>query len=123
MKAASTQGRIKSGKRGGYAKSRKGKQKMACTKKSWGGCQMANHTEPKLIEQVFDAAKKAGAKMGGAAGSLGTLTMNIHWRPTGSTKAKSVPCKNCEKGICAAVGCGLKIVICKNGKPTEPDCD
>ena len=67
MKAASTQGRVKSGKRGGYAKSRKGKQKMACTKKSWGGCQMANHTEPKLIEQVFDAAKKAGAKMGGAA--------------------------------------------------------
>ena len=122
MKAASTQTRVKSGKRQGYAKSRKGNQKMACSKKSWGGCQNANHTEPKLIEQVFDAAKKAGVPTGGAPGSLGTLTMNIHWRPTGETKVQNVPCPNCAKGICEAIACGLKIVICKNGKPTQPKC-
>jgi hypothetical protein len=122
MKAASTQGRVKSGKRKGYAKSRKGAQKMACSKKSWGGCQNANHTEPKLIEQVFDAAKKSKIPMPAAPGALGTLTMNINWRPTGETKTKSDPCKNCEKGICQAVACGLNIVICQNGKPTKPEC-
>ena len=68
--------------------------KMACTDQSWGGCQNANHTEPKLIEQVFDAARTAGVA------PSGTLTMNIHWRPTGETKAKNVPCANCKKGIC-----------------------
>jgi Domain of unknown function (DUF4150) len=122
MKAASSQSRVKSGKRGGYAKSRKGNQKMACTKKSWGGCQNANHTEPKLLEQVFDAARKANVPMPGAAGSLGTLTMNINWKPTGETKVKNNPCPNCKKGICAAIDCGLKVVICKDGAPTNPKC-
>jgi hypothetical protein len=96
---------------------------MGCSGNSWGGCQNANHTEPKLIEQVFDATRQAGVPTSGPPGSLGTLTMNIHWRPTGETKAKSDPCPNCKKGICEAVACGLDIVICKNGKPTEPDCD
>jgi hypothetical protein len=123
MKAVSSQGRVKSGKRAGYAKSRKGNQKMACTKKSWGGCQNANHTEPKLLEQVFDAARKSKIPMPAAPGALGTLMMNIHWKPTGKTKPKSDPCPNCLKGICAAVSCGLKVVICKDGKPTDPDCD
>lgn len=122
MKACSRKSLVQSGKSSGYAQSRPADQDRACTSDSWGGPLFANHTEPKLIEQVFDAAKQLNLPMPAAPGSLGTLTMNIQWRPTGETDISDQPCSSCKSGICAAVSCGLEIRLCEDGAPTKPPC-
>jgi hypothetical protein len=122
MKAISRQSLVKRSKRNGYAKSRSGNQKRACTSGSAGGGRMANHTEPKIIEQIFQAARTAGASMPTAAPGLGKLTMNVYHKPPDPERADAKPCPSCEKEICAAVGCGLEITLCVNGNKKKPNC-
>ncbi len=77
-----------------------------------------SHTESRLIESALEGMK---GKAAAAAGSLGTLTMKINWRTKGDFSTK--PCPNCERVICAAKECGLKIMLCgEEGKPVEPKC-
>jgi hypothetical protein len=125
MKAVSDQGWVKSSKKDGYAQSRSGNQKMACTNKKWKtkgehGKRKANHTEPKLIEQIFDAARANKIPMPAAPGSLGKLRMSIHWKSGGEVRPD--PCPNCQKGVCAAVACGLEITLCQDGEETPAPC-
>ena len=37
---------------------------------------------------------------------------------------RTCPADNCKRGICAAVSCGLTIVLCnKENEETEPPCE
>jgi len=71
------------------------------------------HTESRIIEELF----------AGAGGSLqGTLLMAIDW-PTGKEGKKESACEHCERLICAAMKCGLNIVLCKKGEAEQQDPD
>lgn len=91
----------------GFAPPRNCDQTMACNDTQWGAAGNNNHTEPKLIEQIFEAA--GSPKKPRTAGSLGTLRMRI---------SRTV-CPRCQKGICEAVRCGLEIVLCEGEPPQE----
>ena len=107
--AITRQDLIKSGRRNGYAKPRPPDQKMACTSEQWGAGGSNNHTEPKLLEQFFPAP------------GSGTLTMSISWK-NAAGQVRPDACTRCHKGICTAIGCGLNILLCKEGKPEKPKC-
>ncbi len=71
------------------------------------------HTESRIIEELF----------AGGTGSLqGTLLMAIDW-PTGEPGMEESPCKQCERLICAAMKCGLNIVLCQEGEAKQQDPD
>lgn len=111
MKALTPKKLIKSSKRNQFAKSRKSNEKMACTGKEWGAGGNNNHTEPKLIEQLFPTP------------GSGTLTMRIFHKPAGAN-ADAEPCTRCREGICKAVKCGLTIKLCdSDGKEQTPPCN
>jgi len=105
------------GRNGSVARSRAPDETMACTDEQWGSSGLNNHTEPKLMEQVFDAPGAAGAAPGAAGGSLGTMTMNIYHCNVNEGTVDSDPCPRCECGICTAQSCGLRILICGLGEP------
>jgi hypothetical protein len=91
-----------------------GDNSRACGKGGNYNPASCGHAEARMIEEVFSAA-------GGAAGSLGTLTLNIDWHPGGGGQSNQ-PCGGCHNLICEAKDCGLEIKICDNGKPTDPKC-
>ena len=68
-----------------------------------------SHTESRIIEDIMGAP---GFQPGG------TLLMSINWNSGGTVK--NVPCKHCERVICAAQECGLIIRLCQ-GKPPQPN--
>jgi hypothetical protein len=88
---------------------------MGCTSEEWGSSGLNNHTEPKLMEQVFSAAGNPSSP--GPPGSLGTMTMNIYHCNVNAGTVDSDPCPRCECGICTAQACGLRILICDLGEP------
>lgn len=79
----------------------------------------SRHTEGRMIEDIFSG-------MPGASGSLGTLKMSIdhEFRDSkGKIRTDNEPCDACQKTICKAVECGLKIILCKGDPPKEkPGC-
>jgi hypothetical protein len=103
------------GRNGAVARSRPADQTMGCTDEQWGSSGLNNHTEPKLMEQVFDAAGRPNATA--PAGSLGTMTMNIYHCNINEGTVDADPCPRCECGICTAQACGLRILICDLGEP------
>lgn len=120
MAAMTRQDLIRSGSRNGFARSRPPDQTIACTDQQYGSGGPNNHTEPKLIENVFWAAGNPTSP--GAPGSLGTLTMNIHHQPQPPEAADCEPCGSCRKAICIAVACGLAIKLCENGQERDAPC-
>jgi hypothetical protein len=100
---------------GAVARSRPPDQRMGCSSEEWGSSGLNNHTEPKLMEQVFEAAGNPTTP--GGPGSLGTMTMNIYHCNTTNGTVDSDPCPRCECGICTAQACGLRILICGLGEP------
>lgn len=110
MMAVTPQPYIRSGVSNAFAQPRPSGQTMACNpNEEWGDGGSNNHTEPKIIEQIFEAAGNPATL--GLPGSLGKLKMNI---------SRDV-CPRCQKGICEAVKCGLDIVLCEGDPPTEVD--
>ena len=90
------------------------------------GRSSCNHTEGRFIEDLFKTQSNDG-RLGGSC----TLVMKIKWKQRKlikDTKGRVVrvlekppldkPCPRCEKTICHAMYCGLKILLCKteNGK-------
>jgi hypothetical protein len=120
MPAATPMDLIRSNQQNGFAPARPGNQTMACCPEQWGAGGNNNHTEPKLIEQIFTAA--GNPTVAGVAGSLGSLVMSIFHCPGGNVPADNIPCPRCATGICKAIECGLDIKICDEGEPTEPNC-
>ena len=71
------------------------------------------HAESRTVEAVF---AKFGAQPGG------TLTFSIRQKK-GTGEMLNRPCEDhCKPMLCAAQACGIKIRICKNGKPEDLDC-
>jgi hypothetical protein len=127
LKAVTPGDLVRSDKASGYAKSNS-KKTMACSGKEYGASsprksavenqKTRNHTEPKLMEPIFQAA---GASGGGKP--LGTLTMKIFHKDVGKP-ADAMPCDSCKEAICAATSCGLDIKLCdKDNQPADPPCD
>jgi hypothetical protein len=79
------------------------------------GC---GHAEARMIEEVFSAAGRMGLPSGA---SLGSLTLNIEWKPSGGGTSNQ-PCGGCHNLICESMDCGLDIKICDKGKATEVNC-
>lgn len=71
--------------------------------------QHGGHSEARLIETVLKGTSGSGPK--------GTLVMSIDWKS--GKKRMQTPCDNCKRVICAAMACGLEIVLCQ-GKPPKP---
>src|ERR1019366_3603625 len=117
MQAVTPADLVKSCYTNGYAPARPADQTMACTDEQWGAGGNNNHTEPKLIEQIFDAAKQLGVGMPTPPGGLGTLRMQINHK--GGSLPDNEVCPRCQKGICAAVKCGLEILLCEGDPPKE----
>ncbi|MEZ2354718.1 hypothetical protein [Caballeronia sp. RCC_10] len=124
--AYSSLSRLPKGRQSRYAQGvKRGEPSKMCKKKNGedfehatqgfsSGC---SHTEARLVEDAFKGP-------GGAEGC--ELMMKIKWKqrvvfknPQGKiTGAKNVaplakPCKDCEKVLCHAQYCGLKIFLCK----------
>lgn len=71
-----------------------------------------SHTESRIIETIFRNAGKEGPK--------GTLLMSIDWnvKEEGRWLKKKTCCKACQRLLCAAQLCGMRIVLCdKNNRP------
>lgn len=96
------------------------------------GRSSCNHTEGRFIEDLFKDNGKEGRV------TSCSLTMKIKWKQrklVKDAKGKVLrvlgkppldkPCPRCEKTICHAMSCGMKIFLCKteNGqeKKREPD--
>jgi hypothetical protein len=74
------------------------------------------HAESRIVEGLFSG-------FGSSPG--GTLTLKIRWKTNNQGLPRDSPCEDhCQDMLCAAKACGLKIMICKNGKdkPTELEC-
>jgi hypothetical protein len=117
MKAMTPQAALASPQNSGY-QGPNGKGTMACTEELYGGSragptpgtfigprrpgheransEFRNHTEAKIIEGLF----------GSTPPQLGTL----------KTKISKISCWSCRRAICAAVNCGLTIILCNNEK-------
>jgi hypothetical protein len=82
-----------------------------------------SHTEGKFIEDLFQKPPGGFANDEGRVNC--TMTISIKWKQRAKDAKgqwrelppKEVPCKACEKTICHAIHCGLKISLCK----TQPD--
>jgi hypothetical protein len=136
--AYSSLSRLPTKARGRYAKGTGGKRSNMCKKKKNGKPfkhspdnfrSSCNHTEGRIIEDLF---KKHGLNPTGCE-----LVMKIKWKQrVPIKKGKKIigfrekppldkPCPHCEKVICHAIACGLKIFLCKdnNGeqRKEEPD--
>jgi hypothetical protein len=109
MQAITPQDLIRSGSRNGFAKPRPPGQKMACNNENWGLGGKNSHTMPKLIEHLFPTP------------GSGTLTMSISWKNLFG-QVRPDPCPRCHKGIFKAIGCGLNIILYKDGKPESYKC-
>jgi len=54
---------------------------------------------------------------------LGSLTLNIQWKPRGGGADRNEPCPDsCRDLICEAIESGLDIKICDGGQPNTPPC-
>lgn len=117
IKAVSRQDLIRSSKRTGFASSRKAPQQVACSAASWGGIRNCNHTEPKILEQIFDSVGRQGT------GPAGSVTMRIQWHQGGGLP-RPVPCPVCHTKMCvAATKCNIDISLCSDSHQKEPlDC-
>jgi hypothetical protein len=113
--AMSRQSLISSGSDTKFAESRPPDQAIGCSDHEYGFMKN-NHTEPKLMEEIFSGAGGAG----GPAGSLGTLTMNINYVKVGKKPTNWI-CDSCIDGICMAIECGLDIELCENGKKVSAE--
>ncbi|GJH13239.1 hypothetical protein CBA19CS11_30395 [Caballeronia novacaledonica] len=86
------------------------------------------HTEARLVEDAFGSGKGEGCK----------LSMRIRWKQrklikdskgkvTGAISGppKDFACENCERVLCHAKYCGLKIFLCKDdgSKSGPPNCE
>jgi uncharacterized protein DUF4150 len=77
------------------------------------------HSEAKIIQTIVKKAAQAGV-----GPPLGSLTMNIDWRPTGKDPSDR-PCEDCKTLICDAIKeCDLEIKLCAKGadKPAPMQC-
>ncbi|MEY4562694.1 MAG: hypothetical protein RLZZ618_1971 [Pseudomonadota bacterium] len=142
QKAYSSLSRLPKSAQKNYAQGTKGKKSNMCPKANGKPFKHSpdnfrsscNHTEGRLIEDLF---KKQGS--GGTVPSGCELTMKIKWRQRTAVKtakgnikgyksrpAREGPCAQCEKVICHAKKCGLKIFLCVTKKDKqekqEPDC-
>jgi hypothetical protein len=105
---------------GGFVKGKKFGQKggktIVCGKEfeyPAAGIPKCAHTEARILDTLMEVDKLTQGSPGG------TLLMAINWQ---SKKGPSSdPCPDCNRMICAAAEC-LKIQLCKEGEPTEPDC-
>jgi hypothetical protein len=127
---------VKAGKRAGFAvgkkwpytkrkprKAKKGKYAKAykgCQEKSKYDPQGMQHAEATMIEDILNAARQNGVAM--PPGPVGSLTLSIKWKPSGTRLNRDDPCPSCEDLVCQAKECGLDIKICKDGKKTTPKC-
>jgi uncharacterized protein DUF4150 len=68
------------------------------------------HTESRIIEDIF-------AGRHGLTPPPGELTLNINWESKKGPDDK--PCPNCQRVVCAAAACGLKITICTANEEVE----
>jgi len=116
-KAMTPQEAALSPKKNGFADPNQ-KKTMACSGERYGGSrstpssgpikpgharsnvEFRNHTEGKIIEQFFSTRPIPS----GPPGSVGRL----------KTKISKISCWSCKRAICAAVRCGLEIVLCNN---------
>jgi len=141
QKAYSSLSRLPKSAQKNYAQGTKGKKSNMCPKANGKPFKHSpdnfrsscNHTEGRLIEDLFKQQGKEGKVPGGCE-----LTMKIKWRQrkplenakgniTGyqSKAAKEIPCGQCEKVICHAKKCGLKVFLCitENGKQHKQESD
>lgn len=118
MPAATPMDIIRSNQQNGFAPARPANQTMACSQEQWGAGGNNNHTEPKIIEQIFEAAGNPTAPT-----PLGSLVMNIFHVPGGNPAppGDNIPCPRCHHGICKAIECGLDIKVCSAGTPSQPE--
>ena len=102
---------------------KKGKEFEHAEKGRTSSCQ---HTEGRFIEDQF----KEHATPAGRVSNC-TVSMSIKWKQRTAdsmgrykeTEPLDKPCGDCEKTICHAIYCGMKILICKeDGQRHEPDC-
>jgi Domain of unknown function (DUF4150) len=107
MRAVTSQQWIQNGA-DGFAPGRPANARVACTDEGFPP-PSGNHTEPKLIGQIFDRFP-----MGAPAGSLGTLRMNIGYQGRGLPAPRNNwVCDRCQHLICKAIDCGLNIELCE----------
>ena len=116
-KAMTPQEAALSPKRNGFAPPNK-KKTMACSGERYGGSrstpssgpikpgharsntEFRNHTEGKIFEPFFNRRPIPS----GPPGSVGRV----------KTKISKISCWSCRRAICAAVECGLEIVLCND---------
>lgn len=72
---------------------------------------LTSHTESRILETVHGMAAP------GMPG--GSLLMAINWNNSATPED---PCDHCKELVCQAKEC-IDIKLCKNGEPTEPNCD
>jgi hypothetical protein len=110
MRAVTSQGWVQNGA-DGFAPARPAGQRVACTNDGFAPG-FGNHTEPKLIGQIFDRFP-----MGAPRGALGTLRMNVGYQGRGLPAPRNnFVCNSCKKLICKSIDCGLNIELCENGQ-------
>lgn len=109
-------------KKTGRRKAKKGPVFKACGQDSEYSPSTMQHAEATMIEDILGAAKQAGIAM--PPGPLGSLTLSIKWKPSGTRDVLDKPCPSCKNLVCEAIKCGLEINICKEGakKPTPQKC-
>ena len=118
IQAVTPKNLVQSSKREGFASSRKPPEKVACTQDTWGGPDSSsvgenracNHTEPKILGQIFD----------GVGGQGGAVTMRIQWHQNGGDP-QPIPCPNCHIKMCsAAEECDIEISLCDDQHQKKP---
>ena len=81
-----------------------------------GAGNSCSHTEAAFLEELWSEGK--GERADGCE-----MTIAIKWKQRGQEQGnKSVPCGECDKALCRAQECGLKINLCKKGKKEEYKC-
>jgi hypothetical protein len=110
-------------KKTGRRKPKKGPVHKACQETGEYSPSTMQHAEATMIEDIIGAAKDLGIAM--PPGPLGSLTLSIKWKPSGSLETLDKPCPSCKNLMCQAIECGLDIKICKEGakKPEPPKCN
>lgn len=113
MQGTTPMANLKPGKENGQVPGRANTQTYPCSKRQMQRT-ANNHTESKIINQIFDNAPRP------RPASLGTLRMNIVHQGRGN-KTDQWVCPSCQDVICSAVECGLDIELCENGKEVSKD--
>jgi hypothetical protein len=107
----------------GRRKAKKGPVFKACQETGEYSPSTMQHAEATMVEDVLGAARQAGIAM--PPGPVGSMTLSIKWKPSGTRDTLDKPCPSCKGLICQAIECGLDIQICKAGakEPAPVDCD